>query len=90
MFWQLTIDANDPASLARFWARALGYHARAACRSRRRPGTRTTAAGSAGEAAFTDRLFDPSGLRPPIWFQEVPEDEGGQEPDPPGPLPHRP
>jgi hypothetical protein len=22
MFWQLTIDANDPALLARFWARA--------------------------------------------------------------------
>ena len=25
MFWQLTIDANDPALLARFWAQALGY-----------------------------------------------------------------
>jgi Glyoxalase-like domain len=25
VFWQLTIDANDPALLARFWARALGY-----------------------------------------------------------------
>jgi aldehyde:ferredoxin oxidoreductase len=25
VFWQLTIDANDPARLARFWARALGY-----------------------------------------------------------------
>ena len=25
------------------------------------------------EAAFDDRLFDPAGLRPPIWFQEVPE-----------------
>src|SRR6266700_3105269 len=25
MFWQLTIDANDPAVLARFWAQALGY-----------------------------------------------------------------
>ena len=24
-FWQLTIDANDPAVLARFWAQALGY-----------------------------------------------------------------
>ena len=25
LFWQLTIDANDPAVLARFWAQALGY-----------------------------------------------------------------
>jgi Glyoxalase-like domain len=25
MFWQLTIGANDPAVLARFWAQALGY-----------------------------------------------------------------
>src|SRR6202050_5268891 len=25
VFWQLTIDANDPAGLARFWGQALGY-----------------------------------------------------------------
>ena len=25
VFWQLTVDANDPALLARFWSRALGY-----------------------------------------------------------------
>jgi hypothetical protein len=25
LFWQLTIDANDSAVLARFWAQALGY-----------------------------------------------------------------
>lgn len=25
VFWQLTIDANDPAALARFWAQSLGY-----------------------------------------------------------------
>lgn len=25
MFWQLTIDENDPALLAGFWAQALGY-----------------------------------------------------------------
>ena len=25
LFWQLTIDAKDPAVLARFWAQALGY-----------------------------------------------------------------
>jgi hypothetical protein len=29
-------------------------------------------------AAFDDRLFDPAGLRPPIWFQEVPETKAGK------------
>ena len=33
MFWQLTIDANDPALLARFWAQALGLPAGAAGRA---------------------------------------------------------
>jgi glyoxalase superfamily protein len=33
----------------------------------------------AGEqAAFDDRLFDPAGLRPPIWFQQVPETKTGK------------
>ena len=31
-----------------------------------------------GEPAFADRLFDPAGLRPPIWFQEVPETKAGK------------
>src|SRR5919106_789599 len=63
MFWQLTIDANDPARLARFWAQALGYQPEpptepkttwhALYRSRLGP-----------EAAFDDRPFDPAGLRP--------------------------
>ena len=77
MFWQLTIDANDPAPLARFWARALGYQPvppsepdttwHALYRSRL--GERTS---------FDDRLFDPAGLRPPIWFQQVPDPKAGK------------
>ena len=77
MFWQLTIDANDPAVLARFWALALGYQPvppaeppttwHAHCRSR-----------LGQDAAFSDRLFDPAGLRPPIWFQQVPEAKAGK------------
>ena len=77
VFWQLTIDANDPALLARFWARALGYQPvppaepettwYALYRSR-----------LGEEAAFDDRLFDPAGLRPPIWFQDVPETKAGK------------
>ncbi len=72
MFWQLTIDANDPARLARFWARALGYQPVPP----EQPDTTWHANYRAllgGEAAFDDRLFDPAGLRPPILFQEVPE-----------------
>jgi len=77
VFWQLTIDANDPARLARFWAQALGYQQvppdepetawQAHYRSR-----------LGGQAAFDDRLFDPDGVRPPLWFQPVPETKAGK------------
>ena len=30
------------------------------------------------QAAFDDRIFDPAGLRPPIWCQEVPETKAGK------------
>jgi Glyoxalase-like domain len=76
-FWQLTIDANDPAALARFWAQALGYQPvppaepamtwHALYRAR-----------LGQDAVFDDRLFDPAGLRPPIWFQQVPEVKAGK------------
>jgi len=77
VFWQLTIDANDPARLARFWAQALGYQPEP-------PDVPDTTwhqhyrARLGGEPAFADRLFDPAGLRPPIWFQEVPETKAGK------------
>jgi hypothetical protein len=77
VFWQLTIDANDPRALARFWASALGY--------RPAPPTSPEAtwwqhyrARLGSEAVFSDRLFDPEGLRPPIWFQQVPESKAGK------------
>ncbi|NYE38150.1 hypothetical protein F4692_003295 [Nocardioides cavernae] len=76
-FWQLAIDANDPPRLARFWAEVLGYvpvppdhpdttwHAH----YRRRLGD---------EVAFDDRIFDPAGRGPVIWFQSVPEPKAGK------------
>jgi hypothetical protein len=77
MFWQLTVDANNPALLAAFWARALGY--------RPVPPTepettwhRHYRARLGQEAAFEDRIFDPAGLRPPVWFQQVPETKAGK------------
>lgn len=75
--WQITIDAGDPARLANFWAHALGYQLA--------PPTEPVTTWSAhyrdrlGErAAFADRIFDPKGLRPPIWFQKVPEVKAGK------------
>jgi hypothetical protein len=77
VFWQLTIDANDPARLARFWARALGYQPAPPAE----PETtwhRHYRARLGAEAAFADRIFDPDGLRPPVWFQQVPEGKAGK------------
>jgi hypothetical protein len=77
VFWQLTIDANVPALLARFWAKALGYQPVPPDE----PETTWHAhyrARLGEDAAFDDRLFDPAGLRPPIWFQEVPETKAGK------------
>src|SRR3954462_1149613 len=76
-FWQLTIDANDPARLARFWEQALGYQPVPPTE----PDTtwhRHYRARLGGEAAFDNRLFDPAGLRAPLWFQEVPESKAGK------------
>jgi hypothetical protein len=77
VFWQLTIDANDPVLLARFWREALGYQPAPPAE----PQTTWHAhyrARLGDEAAFDDRLFDPDGLKPPIWFQEVPEEKAGK------------
>jgi hypothetical protein len=77
VFWQLTIDANDPAALSRFWAHALGYQPVPP----EEPQTTWQVhyrARLGHDAAFDDRLFDPAGLRPPIWFQQVPEAKAGK------------
>jgi Glyoxalase-like domain len=77
VFWQLTIDANDPAKMAQFWAQALGYQPVPPTE----PDTTwhkhyRTRLGE--DASFDDRLFDPAGLQPPIWFQPVPEYKAGK------------
>jgi len=77
VFWQLTIDANDPAWPARFWAQALEYQPAPPAE----PQTTWQAhyrAQLGEDAAFNDRLFDPDGLRPPLWFQQVPETKAGK------------
>jgi hypothetical protein len=77
VFWQLTIDANDPALLARFWSQALGYQPVPPVEPET-PWHAHYRARLGDDAAFDDRLFDPAGLRPPIWFQQVPETKAGK------------
>jgi hypothetical protein len=77
VFWQLTVDAREPERLARFWAQALEYEPSPPTS----PATTWTAhyRAALGEAAaFEDRLFDPAGVRSPIWFQRVPEAKAGK------------
>jgi hypothetical protein len=73
--FQLTIDCADPDPLARFWAVALGYD------------IQPPPAGFETWTAYwrsigvpedelddgVDRLVDPDGAGPTIWFQKVPE-----------------
>jgi len=82
--WQLTIDANDPCRLARFWRTALGYEPqpppdgfaswRAAYLAM---GVPEDELADMGEADF-DRIQDPAGGGPRIWFQIVPEAKQGK------------
>jgi hypothetical protein len=76
--WHLTIDANDPAGMARFWGPVLGYV----------PEPPPDGFGSwlawyqsvvpeedldGDPDDYIDRLVDPAGAGPKIWFQPVPE-----------------
>ncbi|MET3960107.1 putative enzyme related to lactoylglutathione lyase [Marmoricola sp. OAE513] len=76
-FWQLTIDCRDAARLADFWAEALGW-SRTPPTSPDTPWWRHYQGRADENGAFYDRLFDPEGFRPPLWFQEVPEAKVGK------------
>ncbi|MCM0674311.1 VOC family protein [Micromonospora phytophila] len=77
MEWQITIDCREPARLVAFWAEALRY--------RPQPPPEGHAswrdwylsvgipADELGEGDCLDRLEDPAGRGPLIWFQPVPE-----------------
>ncbi|MBV1853574.1 VOC family protein [Catellatospora tritici] len=77
MGFQLTIDCADPARLVGFWAAALGY------RAQDPPEGHATwrdfylsvgvPAEELGDGDCADRLVDPAGGGPAIWFQIVPE-----------------
>jgi hypothetical protein len=74
---QITIDCHDPGPLVSFWALALDYEPRPAP-----PGFATwrewyvsvgVPEDELGEGDCLDRLQDPKGVGPSIWFQPVPE-----------------
>jgi len=76
---QITVDCHDPGLLARFWATALHYDFPPP------PGGHATwreaylAMGvpeeELGDGDAVDRVVDPDGVGPAMWFQEVPEDK---------------
>jgi hypothetical protein len=76
--WQLTIDSNDPARMARFWGPLLGYvpepppdgfdswlaYYQYVVPEENLDGD---------PEDYVDRLVDPTGEGPKIWLQPVPE-----------------
>lgn len=81
--WQLTIDCREPTRLAHFWAEVLDYD----------PAPPPSGFDSWNEwyravgvppdeldddADAIDRLVDPRGEGPRIWFQRVPEGKVGK------------
>jgi catechol 2,3-dioxygenase-like lactoylglutathione lyase family enzyme len=75
---QITIDCADPSRLVRFWSTALGYRAEPPPAGfptwnayYRSIGVAEDELDPDGDGS--DRLVDPAGLGPRIWFQVVPE-----------------
>lgn len=73
--FQLVIDCRDPEPLARFWAAALGYEFEPPPAGFATWDDYWRDVGVSDEelGIGQDRLSDPDGSGPPIWFQVVPE-----------------
>jgi Glyoxalase-like domain len=73
--YQLVIDCIDPGLLARFWAAALGYEFELppAGFATWDDYWRDVGIPEAELSADADRIIDPDGGGPRIWFQMVPE-----------------
>ena len=77
--WQLTIDCRDPGRLVTFWAPALGYVVQPAPAGFETWNQWYLSVGVPAEelnldeeSGGADRLIDPTGRGPRIWFQVVP------------------
>jgi len=77
MVLQLTIDCADPERLLPFWAAALGYRAQDPPEGHSTWRDYYLSVGvpeeELGDGDAADRLVDPAGAGPAIWFQIVPE-----------------
>lgn len=76
--WQLTIDALDPLAMVRFWAPALGYEVQPPPEGHATWNDWYLSVGVPADELDltgdgTDRIFDPEGHGPKIWFQPVSE-----------------
>jgi len=73
--FQLVIDCADPDRLARFWAAALSYQPEPPPAGFDSWDDYWRAAGLPEEdlGIGIDRIADPDGYGPPIWFQRVPD-----------------
>ena len=81
--WQLTIDCSDTSRLVAFWSEALGYVPEPAPDGWDSWLAYWRAAGIPdedleGAEAGSGAIIDPEGVRPRIWFQEVPEPKAGK------------
>jgi catechol 2,3-dioxygenase-like lactoylglutathione lyase family enzyme len=79
----LTIDCADPARLVTFWCEALGYLPAPPPEDHptwndwyRSVGVPDEELDLTGDGC--DRIIDPAGDGPPIWFQTVPEPKAGK------------
>ena len=76
--WQLTIDCDDPERMVRFWAPALGYEVQPPPDGFPTMNDYYLSIGVPEDELDldgdgSDRIFDPAGEGPRIWFQPVPE-----------------
>ncbi len=75
MTFQITVDCADPDRLARFWAAALGYEPEPPPDGYDDWDAYWREVGVAEDelGGGVDRIVDPTGAGPRIWFQLVPE-----------------
>ncbi len=74
--YQITIDCSDPDRMARFWAPVLGYELQEPPEPHGSWKDYWVSVGvpeDEAEGYGYDSIVDPTGARPRIWFQQVPE-----------------
>jgi hypothetical protein len=74
---QITIDCRDPSAQVRFWCAALDYEPQPPPEGHATWRAWYLSIGvpddELGDSDCQDRIRDPEGVRPLIWFQQVPE-----------------